>query len=188
MRSHRSRGVERGLVGRAPGLGRKPPSVPSTRKSPGRLVRIGGRLVMGLPAEGDAVRASIIHIHLQVQEASVARVEDAQAIARASTVAFGIDRAVGEHRVAEHLGDHRGWAGRTEGPVPAGLPRDVVVVRVPQVAGPGWGRARSDRGWRCRAPTKILSWMTMGISRPPSSTKSGRPWLRRSASKLSRMM
>ena len=36
-------------------------------------------------------------------------------------------------------------------------------------------------------PTKILSWITSGISRPPFSTKSGRPWFLRLPSKLSRM-
>ena len=71
---------------------------------------VGAWLIGGLQVgvESDAVRTPIIHIQLQVQEARLASVEDAQAIAPGLDGRLGIDRAVGEHRVAKHLGDNRG--------------------------------------------------------------------------------
>ena len=93
--------------------------------------------------EGDAVRTSIIHVQLQVEESSLASVEDAQAIAPGLDPGrLGIHRAVGEHRVAEHLGDNRGVGKRAQ-QLGSQLPAVLLVgVRVPQAAhrggeGPG---------------------------------------------------
>ena len=69
---------------------------------------VGGLTII---VECDAIRTPIIHIQLQVQESGLTRVENAQAIASGFDGRFGIDSAVGEHRVTEHLRDNR-WIGR----------------------------------------------------------------------------
>ena len=113
--------------------------MPITRKS-GPLA-IGGR--HALAVEGDAVGAAVVHVELQVQEARLAGVEDAQAIAPRLDRRLRVDGAVGQHRVAEHLGDDR-RVGQVSLTVGSELPAiRLVDVRVPQAARGRRARARS---------------------------------------------
>src|SRR6266566_7493755 len=67
-----------------------------------------------VPVDRDAVRAPVIHIELQVEESSLASVEDSQSVASGLDSGLGKHGAVAQHRVAEHLGNDRGIRGQTQ--------------------------------------------------------------------------
>ena len=97
---------------------------------------VGAGCIGGLhrvAVEGDAVGAAVVHIQLQVQETSLAGVEDTEAVAPRLDGGFWVDRAIGEHRVTEHLGDDRGIRQlQLAGPQLPAI--RLVGVRVPQAA------------------------------------------------------
>ncbi len=117
-------GLKGTFKGMATGLVRKPPSLPMTRHLLRTLVNLSSITIHhrfgALPGirrvgghqrrrvQGDAVRGVAVRlVELQVQKPGVAGIQEAQPVRAGFHRDRGIDRAVGQHGVAEELRNHR---------------------------------------------------------------------------------